>query len=90
MLYCNYNPFYSLTPKSTNRPNRSSCHPVILANATPQHVVVQLPAQSDSWFIIRAPGYQEWKLRFHYSLQTSRKLTGPVRLQRMPVKEMIT
>lgn len=54
-----------------------------------QHFAVQLPAQSDSWFILRAPGYQDWKFRFHYRLKTSRKLTGPIRLEHLPVEQQM-
>jgi hypothetical protein len=49
----------------------------LVARAT-QHFAIQLDPQSDSWIVVRAPGYQDWKLRFHYNLKTSRKLTGPV------------
>lgn len=45
---------------------------------------IQLRAQLDGWFVVRAPGYEDWKLRLQYHLRTSRKLTGPIRLRRLP------
>jgi hypothetical protein len=44
---------------------------------------LQLPAQSDGWLVVRAPGYADWQLRLHYQVKTSRKLSGPIQLQRL-------
>lgn len=47
-----------------------------------QHFEIQLHSQLDGWFVVRAPGYEDWSLRLHYRLKTSRKLSGPIQLQR--------
>lgn len=53
------------------------------------HFEIQLLSQLDGWFVVRAPGYQDWKLRFHYRLKTSRKLSGPIQLKRLPVNHPV-
>jgi hypothetical protein len=56
--------------------------PLELMMYNTERVEMKLPATLDSWFVIRAPGYADWPLRLHYRLKTSRKLSGPIQLQR--------
>jgi hypothetical protein len=74
---------YIVNAAAYREPNPSD---LVLRNT--QHFEIKLLAQSDSWFVVRAPGYEEWSLRLHYRLKTSRKLTGPVRLQRLPAEKV--
>jgi hypothetical protein len=55
----------------------------LIAHAT-EHVEIKLLSQLDGWFVVRAPGDEDWKLRLHNRLKTSRKLSGPIQLQRLP------
>jgi hypothetical protein len=53
-----------------------------------EHFEIQLLSHLDGWFVVRAPGYEDWTLRLHYRLKTSRKLSGPVQLRRLSVGKM--
>ena len=37
----------------------------------------------NAWLIVKAPRYETWRLRLSFNLNTSRELTGPVRLKRI-------
>jgi hypothetical protein len=56
----------------------------------PQRTALQLPAQSDGWLIVRAPGYEDWRLRLHYQVKTNRKLSGLVQLRSLPGRKTVT
>jgi hypothetical protein len=52
-----------------------------------EQVALKLPAELDGWFVLRVPGDEDWTLRLHYRLKTSRKLSGPIQLKRFSVKD---
>ena len=49
---------------------------------TTEHFEIQFPSQSDHWFLVRAPGYEDWKLHLSYRLRSSRKLSGPIKVNK--------
>ena len=37
----------------------------------------------NAWLIVKAPGYETWRIRLSFNLKTSRELTGPVQMRRV-------
>jgi hypothetical protein len=49
-----------------------------------QDFEITLLDELDGWLVVKAEGYETWKLRLRYHIQTSRRLGGPIQLIPLP------
>ena len=54
-----------------------------LVLAGSQHFEINLLDQLDGWLVVKAAGYRTWKVRLRYHIKTSRRLSGPIQLERI-------
>ena len=49
-----------------------------------QDFEITLLDELDGWLVVKAEGYETWKLRLRYHIKTSRRLGGPIQLTPLP------
>lgn len=49
-----------------------------------QDFEITLLDELDGWLVVKAEGYETWKLRLRYHIKTSRRLGGPIQLMPLP------